>query len=119
MVVKKDKVPLDQWDKYLAFRRAIYDDEVRMTPFQNPEEASKWQGANDSAFAPQIFGRGAQIQLSDDQRQKLQAVLENLRKATAILEANPPADAGGVAKAAWSANWEPAITSASNTIIAM
>ena len=99
LLVKKDKVPLDQWDKYLAFRRAVFDDEVRMTPFQNPEEASKWQGANDSAFAPQIFGRGAQIQLSDDQRQKLQAVLENLRKATAILEANPPADGGGVAKA--------------------
>ncbi len=31
LLVKKDKVPLDQWDKYLAFRRAIYDDENRMT----------------------------------------------------------------------------------------
>ena len=26
LIVKKSKVPLDQWDKYLAFRRAMYED---------------------------------------------------------------------------------------------
>jgi Domain of Unknown Function with PDB structure (DUF3857)/Transglutaminase-like superfamily len=36
LTVKRDKVPLDQWEKYLAFRRAVFDDEVRMMPLQNP-----------------------------------------------------------------------------------
>ena len=32
LIVKKNKMPLDQWEKYLAFRRAIFEDESRMTP---------------------------------------------------------------------------------------
>ena len=28
VLIKKNKVPLNQWDKYLAFRRAMYDDEA-------------------------------------------------------------------------------------------
>jgi transglutaminase-like putative cysteine protease len=99
LVVRKDKVPLDQWDKYLAFRRAVFDDEVRMMPLQNPAEPSKWQGATGSAFAPQILGPGAQAQLSEDARQKIQTVLENLRSATEILEADSPATTEGIAKA--------------------
>ncbi|MGC1462009.1 MAG: DUF3857 and transglutaminase domain-containing protein [Terracidiphilus sp.] len=47
LVVKTDKVPLDQWDKYLAFRRGVYDDEVRMMPLQNP--AGGWSAASDLA----------------------------------------------------------------------
>ncbi len=32
LLIRKDKVPLADWDKYLAFRRAVYEDEARMTP---------------------------------------------------------------------------------------
>lgn len=31
LIVKKTKVPLDQWEQYLAFRRAIFEDENRQT----------------------------------------------------------------------------------------
>ena len=36
LVVKKDKVPLSDWDKYLDFRRGIYADEERMDPLMGP-----------------------------------------------------------------------------------
>ena len=31
LIVKKTKAPLDQWEQYLAFRRAIFEDENRQT----------------------------------------------------------------------------------------
>jgi Domain of Unknown Function with PDB structure (DUF3857)/Transglutaminase-like superfamily len=40
LVIKQDKVPLAQWDKYLAFRRAIYDDELRMTALVEAGESA-------------------------------------------------------------------------------
>ena len=98
LVVKKDKIPLDQWDKYLAFRRAVYDDEVRMMPFSNPAAPEKWQGTNASAFAP-TFGVGATAQLSADERQKIQAALGSLQRATEILEADQPIGAEDLTKA--------------------
>jgi hypothetical protein len=99
LTVKKDKVPLDQWDKYLAFRRAIFDDEVRMMQLQNPAEPSQWKSGVGSTFAPQNFGAGVQSQLSEDAKQKIQTILENLRDATEILEANAPISAENLAKA--------------------
>ena len=37
LVMKKDKIPLDQWDKYLAFRRGIFEDEERTALLVNPD----------------------------------------------------------------------------------
>jgi hypothetical protein len=99
LVVKKDKVPLEQWDKYLAFRRAIYDDEIRMTPFQNPEDASKWQGVPAPIITRQLMASGAQAQFGEEAKQRIPVALDNLRAATAILQADPPADAERLATA--------------------
>ena len=86
VVVKKDKIPLDQWDKYLAFRRAIYDDEVRMTVVTNPSEPS---GAFISSFAD-TTGLGV--------RQELIAAVQPIRDIETILEADPPASPEGLSK---------------------
>ena len=54
LVVKKDKVPLADWDKYLDFRRAVYDDEVRMEPIFNPDSASGSFIENSNPFRKEI-----------------------------------------------------------------
>ena len=36
LMIKKNKIPLDQWDKYLAFRRGIYADEERTAVLTSP-----------------------------------------------------------------------------------
>lgn len=99
LVVKKDKVPLEQWDKYIAFRRAVFDDEVRMLPLQNPADPAKWQGGDDSTYAPHIFGGSVYSKLSEDEKLKIQTILENLHNATEILEADSPISAENLAKA--------------------
>ena len=86
LLVKKNKVPLDQWDKYLAFRRAIYDDEVRMDPVMVPG-------------APGGFSNGAFISGLATQRQEIVDAVRPLEDAVAILEADPPAIPDALAKA--------------------
>lgn len=99
LTVKKDKIPLDQWEKYLAFRRAIFNDEVRMTPLQNPAEPDRWQAAIGAAFAPQIFGPGGQAQLADEAKRRVVTDLENLRNAAQLLETTTPVSAENARKA--------------------
>jgi hypothetical protein len=41
-VVKKTKVPLDQWEKYLAFRRAMSEDENRQVLISPPKHHGHW-----------------------------------------------------------------------------
>jgi len=56
LVIKKSKVPLDQWEKYLAFRRAINQDEVRSTILISGGDAQEFQNkiAAESSLAPTI-----------------------------------------------------------------
>jgi hypothetical protein len=86
LVVKKDKVPLDQWDKYLAFRRAIFDDEVRMMGLQNPGEPEGSQGGFSS------YSANTPIEQMSD-------AIEPMREVAAILEADPPPSPESLAKA--------------------
>lgn len=86
LTVKKDKVPLDQWDKYLAFRRAIFDDEVRMMPLSNPAESS-------SVSVPDF----ASSQTLTVARELLSSLVP-LQDLPSILETTPPPDAAAVAK---------------------
>ena len=86
LVVKKDKVPLDQWDKYLAFRRAVYDDEVRMMPLQNQAE-SLTSSEPDFANAPTLA-----------LTRELLNSLVPLHDLPTILEANPPPGPEALAK---------------------
>jgi hypothetical protein len=99
LTIKKDKVPLDQWERYLFFRRFIYEDEIRTMPLQNSEESSLLQGADGAEIAPLIFRSGLTARMTDDDRQKLKAALQTLENATTILEANPPISADDLAKA--------------------
>ncbi len=85
VLIKKNKVPLDQWDKYLAFRRAVYDDEVRMTPIFN-EAAVPLVPSSLSAFISQPGGN-------------LKEILDPLRDASAILSAETPASKTDLEKA--------------------
>jgi hypothetical protein len=77
LIVKKDKMPLDQWDKYLAFRRAVYDDEVRMMTVENPSAqpsvASDFVGSHTMTAARELMGS-----------------LVPLHDLPSILEADPP-----------------------------
>lgn len=89
LAVKKDKMPLADWDKYLAFRRAIYEDEVRMEPIMNPA-APPPPGASAESFDPAINAIHAEI---------AQAMLP-LRDTVLTLTANPPAGSDALNKAA-------------------
>jgi len=86
VVVKKSKVPLDEWDKYLAIRRAMYDDEVRMTPIFNRAAVPGIPGSL-YAFINQPDGN-------------LKTIMEPLRDASAILSAETPASKADLDKAA-------------------
>jgi len=85
LLVKRDKVPLDQWDKYLAFRRAIYDDEIRMTPIFSGEAAVHFPSSVHSYVEDRDAGPPE--------------VVEPLRDAAAILEAETPASKDELKKA--------------------
>jgi hypothetical protein len=71
VLIKKRKVPLDQWDKYLAFRRAMYDDEVRMMPI--------FETAAIAGFSESFYRYTNQ---PDD---KLRNIFQQLQDAVAIL----------------------------------
>jgi hypothetical protein len=86
LITKKNKIPLDQWDKYLAFRRAIYDDEIRMSTLVNPHSPLGNEAAIPVAGFTAI-------------REQLVAAVQPSRDAVAILEANPAPNADELAKA--------------------
>jgi len=88
LVVKKDKVPLADWDKYLAFRRSIYEDEVRMEPIVNP--ATSPSGVQAGSYDTGVTGVLADV---------LQATLP-LRDIVATLTADPPSGGDALSKAA-------------------
>jgi len=85
VVIKKNKVPLDQWDAYLAFRRAVYDDEIRMTPIFNQAAVPGLKGS--------FYGYINQPDSS------LKEILDPLRDASAILSSETPASKADLDKA--------------------
>lgn len=85
LVVHKDKIPLTDWDKYLTFRRAIYDDESHMTPLLNPSTMS----------GGSMHFDGTPFENIDIVREKMNETVKPVRDATTILAAIPassPAD---------------------------
>jgi hypothetical protein len=91
LVTKTDKVPLDQWEKYLAFRRGIYNDEVRMTPLI-PQGAA----TGGTAFLPLNGGGDPR---TADLRKQVVEVLQPLREALVVLEAEPAPGSSNLEKA--------------------
>ncbi|HLY42608.1 MAG TPA: DUF3857 and transglutaminase domain-containing protein [Terracidiphilus sp.] len=93
VVTRQNKVPLDQWDKYLAFRRAIYADEVQMTPIISGKDAQAFQNKlnSDVAVAPATTHGRSVVTLSGEAREQLLSAVQPLRDAIGVLEADPGA----------------------------
>ncbi len=98
VVIKKRKVPLEQWDKYLAFRRTVYDDEIRMTPIFYGDFAdgarygfSEFMSAPDTKLAEILdpLGKAATILASGETASSadLNKALDLSRKAVEAVEA--------------------------------
>jgi hypothetical protein len=99
--VKKNKVPLAQWEKYLDFRRAIYQDEVQTAMLVSARDAQDFQKRIDAqtAVAPHILqGQYAGV-MSVELKDQLMAAMQPLRDATAILESAAAPSASDLAKA--------------------
>ncbi len=86
MVMKKNKVPLDQWDKYLAFRRAVYEDEERTALLVNPGQMNVTGGFIPAQNLPRGWNPDMQI---NAMREEMVAALQPLHDAAAIFEAAP------------------------------
>lgn len=97
LVFKKEKVPLADWDKYLAFREAIYADTARMSPVSDVRQAGNGisngipRMAGSAGDAYEMFGTGRMQQMYEQ--------LQPVRDAAAILSADPPPSMQDVAKA--------------------
>jgi hypothetical protein len=79
-LVKMSQVPLNQWDKYLDFRRAMFDDLNQRVLIMPPEPflAADWQD------------KIATIVARETNDASLPNLMQPLRDATQILDANPP-----------------------------
>lgn len=88
VVIKKDKVPLSDWDKYLDFRRGIYTDESRTEPILH---AGREEAGTTSTVIE--FGTSALLQ------EMLQDILP-LRDVSRLLLSNQPQTADTLAKTA-------------------
>lgn len=91
LLIKKNKVPLEQWERYQEFRRAIYNDEILMTPLF---DSSSPQGKLYSMqFGNSLLGF---LNQPDD---SLKPVLDALDDANRILGAQAPASPADLNKA--------------------
>jgi len=95
LVMKKNKVPLEDWDKYLAFRRGIYADEVKTTFLMSSTNSADFQGLN----SPVLLNRRVPIGATGELREKILAEVEHIHTATPALEANPPASTTDISAA--------------------
>ena len=88
LVIKKNKVPLEDWEKYLAFRRKIYADEVQTAYLQSASSDSASIAAATVHFENEL------------ERQKESAAMKPYRDAKAVLESDSPASASDLKKTA-------------------
>jgi hypothetical protein len=93
--VKKTRVPLDQWDKYLALRRAMFDDWNHQTLISpvDPSLVQSWQKQIDEMSPAKKAKMGENL-----------AAMQPLREAMAILAAESQPSADDLAKSADLAN---------------
>jgi hypothetical protein len=90
LVVKKDKIPLGDWEKYLRFREAIYGDTARMSTVGGPGAEAPLKSTRFS---------GTVSMPSTEEMQKQMEQLEPLRDAFALLAADPAPSAADLATA--------------------
>ncbi len=107
LVVKKDKVPLIDWDKYLDFRRGIYADESRTEPILHAGRAEAGTTSTVIELGPSAL-----------QQEMIEHILQ-LRDAVNVLLTDQPQTAGKLASTATdSQNLVDAIESRSVTLSA-
>jgi hypothetical protein len=87
LIIKKDSIPLSDWDQYLAFRRAIYEDEVRMEGLSNP-------GAPPLPAAGNSFDSDV-----TSFRQELSDSIGSLRSIKSVLQSQPAPGSDNLKKA--------------------
>ena len=105
IVLKKNKVPLDDWDKYLNFRRAVYADEVQTTYLMSSNSSADFQGRLAAAAAPQISHVPSTNGIpSDEIKQQLMTAMEPLRDASTLLESDTALSADDLIKASAAAH---------------
>jgi hypothetical protein len=100
--VKKTKLPLEAWEKYLAFRRGMFEDWNRNTLI-SPSGQATAPGLKEriaGAVAPHINLSESSGNPSSEVKEQLLAAVQPLRDATETLEAEPPANREDLAKAA-------------------
>jgi transglutaminase-like putative cysteine protease len=99
LLIKKNKVPLDDWDKYIAFRRAIYTDEVQTAYLLNPSAAQNFKPFNAGGTGPRIVYTPKYEALTNGDLEEMRAATQPLRDAISILATNPPPTPDDLAKA--------------------
>jgi hypothetical protein len=97
IVLRKNKVPLEDWDKYLTFRRAIYADEVKTSWLTSGAESAFSSNGNLTGSVP-IYSTGG-FRLNSELRQQILDTLEPAHSAEEILDAAPAAAPADLAKA--------------------
>jgi hypothetical protein len=98
LVYKKNKVSLADWDKYLRFREAIYEDSSRMASISGP--CTPVQGlpkTTEPGSRPYDSAASAEAQSAEVQR--LLEQIEPVRDAIALLSAEPTPAAADLADA--------------------
>jgi len=91
-VIKKTKVPLDQWEKYLAIRRGMFEDLNRQILISPPYDAI----AQAIPMQMKIVGGNA---ANTAQLNETMSAMQPLRDVAAILETDPPPTPEDLAKA--------------------
>jgi hypothetical protein len=94
LIVKKDKVPLDDWDKYLDFRRAIYADEVQTARIFSSGGVGQSYGSGPSTTRTPIYESFSKADFDE-----MKDAAQPLRDAESILASDPPPPPADVAKA--------------------
>jgi hypothetical protein len=98
LIVKKTKVPLDDWEKYLAFRRDMFEDWNHQVLIFPPGTQNLQNG--DIRFsAPQIIQSQYTGVPTDEMKEQLLAAIQPMHEAEEILEADPSASPEDLAKA--------------------
>jgi hypothetical protein len=100
VTVKQSQVPLDQWEKYLSFRHAIYADEVRTMSVFNGSGISGSPPSSTTGSGGYIpnYMAGALL-LRPELRQQIMDVLEPAQTAEETLKADSPPAPDDLAKA--------------------
>jgi hypothetical protein len=107
-IVKKTKVPLEQWEKYLAIRRGMFDDWNHQTLIsppdlalaQNVQKRFKSMSAIDQTLVQDAQKRAVGMSAIDKaQIDEMRTEMQPLHDAAVILQADPAATPEDLAKA--------------------